>query len=57
MIEFQNWRKSRGGNIPSLAEDYTHMRQFGVSRDRVRALRRSRGVVNLPRGNPRSEPK
>jgi hypothetical protein len=56
-IEFQNWRKSRGGNIPSLAEDYTHMRQFGVSRDRVRALRRSKGVVNLPRGNPRSEPK
>jgi hypothetical protein len=47
---FDEWRKSRGDNIPSLKEDASHMRQFGVSRDRVRELRKSDGVVNRPRG-------
>jgi hypothetical protein len=49
---FDKWRKSCGNNIPSRAEDYSHMKQFGVSRDRVRELRR--GAINLPRGNARS---
>jgi hypothetical protein len=50
---FEDWRKSRGDNIPSLAEDYNRMKQFGVSRDRVKELRRGDGVVNLPRGKSR----
>jgi hypothetical protein len=50
---FEEWRKRRGDDIPSLNEDANYMRQFGVSRDRVRKLRKSDGVVNLPRGRSR----
>jgi len=53
---FEEWRKSRGDNIPSLKEDANHMKQFGVSRDRVRKLRKRDGVVNLSRGGPRRTP-
>ena len=28
---FEDWRKRRGNDIPSLKEDASHMRQFGVS--------------------------
>jgi hypothetical protein len=50
---FVEWRESRGDDIPSLHEDYSHMRQFGVSRERMRVLRRGRGVINRARGSPR----
>jgi hypothetical protein len=50
---FEEWRKRHGDDIPSLNEDANYMRQFGVSRDRVRKLRKSDGVVNLPRGRSR----
>jgi hypothetical protein len=49
---FDEWRKSRGDDIPSQKEDVNHMRQFGVSRDRVKDLRRGGGIINLPRGKP-----
>jgi hypothetical protein len=49
---FDEWRESRGDNIPSEAEDYAHMMQLGVSRERVRALRQ--GVTNRARGKARS---
>ena len=49
---FEEWRKVRGDDIPSLKEDENHMRQFGVSRKRVRELRQGDGVVNLSRGRP-----
>jgi hypothetical protein len=56
--EFQEWRKARGNNIPSLKEDHKYMKKkFGVSRKRVIALRREDGVKKLPRGDPRSKPK
>ena len=47
---FEEFRKCRGDDIPSLKEDVSHMRQFGVSRERVRELRKSDGVVKRPRG-------
>ena len=50
---FEEWRKSRGDDIPSLKEDANHMRQFGVSRDSVKKLRKGDGVVNLSRGRSR----
>jgi len=50
---FEEFRKGRGDDIPSLKEDVSHMRQFGVSRPRVLALRRDVGVRKLPRGNHR----
>jgi hypothetical protein len=50
---FEEWRKSCGDYIPSQKEDVSHMRQFGVSRTRVLALRRGVGVRKRPRGNPR----
>jgi hypothetical protein len=49
---FEEWRKRRGDDIPSLKEDANHMRQFGVSRRRVSALRMDVGVRKLPRGKP-----
>ena len=52
---FEKWRESRGDDIPSLKEDANYMRQFGVSRDRVRKLRKSDGVVNLSRGRSRPD--
>jgi hypothetical protein len=45
--------KERGVDIPSLKEDADYMGQFGVSRDRVKELRRGDGVVNLSRGRSR----
>lgn len=48
--QFDKWRKSRGEDVPSLKEDVDHMRQFGVSRDRVREFRKGVGVSNRPRG-------
>jgi len=54
---FKEWRKRRGDDIPSLKEDVNHMRQFGVSRDGVRELRKGDGVVNLSRGTSRRRPK
>ena len=50
---FEEWRKSCGDDIPSLKEDANHMRQFGVSRDSVKKLRKGDGVVNLSRGRSR----
>jgi hypothetical protein len=50
---FEEWRKSRGDDIPSLKEDVSHMRHFGVSRRGVKALRNGVGVKKRPRGNPR----
>jgi hypothetical protein len=50
---FEEWRKGRGDDTPSRKEDVDHMRQFGVSRIRVLALRRGVGVRKRPRGNPR----
>jgi hypothetical protein len=49
---FEEFRKDRG-DIPTLKEDVSHMRQFGVSRRRVLALRKGVGVRRRPRGNPR----
>jgi len=54
---FEEWRKSRGDDIPSLKDDANHMKQFGVSRDSVRKLRKGDGVVNLSRGGSRRTPK
>jgi hypothetical protein len=48
---FEEWRKSRGDDIPSRKEDVTHMAQFGVSRRRVLELRV--GAKKRPRGSPR----
>jgi len=53
---FEEWRKRRGDDIPSRKEDVSQMRQFGVSRDRVRQLRKGDRVVNLSRGKGRSAP-
>jgi hypothetical protein len=52
---FEEWRESRGDDIPSLKGDANYMRQFGVSRDRVRKLRKGDGVVNLSRGRSRPD--
>ena len=49
---FEEWRKVRGDDVPSLKEDENHMKEFGVSRDRVRELRKGDGVINLSRGRP-----
>jgi hypothetical protein len=49
---FDEWRKSCGDSVPSLAEDDSHMRQFGVSRKRVTDLRNRGGVKKRPRGRP-----
>jgi hypothetical protein len=50
---FEEWRKRRGDDVPSLKEDADYMRQFGVSRNKVRELRKGAGVVNLSRGRSR----
>jgi hypothetical protein len=42
--KFDEWRESRGDDIPSEKEDIDHMKPLGVSRDRVRKLRRRPGV-------------
>ena len=47
---FEEYRTRRGDDIPSLKEDVNYMRQFGVSRARVRNLRKGDGVVNRSRG-------
>jgi hypothetical protein len=55
---FRNWRKSCGDYIPTPVEDYIHMKQFGVSRERVRQLRKGKGIAIRPRGRSRqSKPK
>ena len=51
--EFDKWRESRGDNIPSEKEDIDYMRQFGVSRNRVRKMRQRPGVKRRPTGNRR----
>jgi hypothetical protein len=48
---FNEWRSSRGLSIPSEVEDYSHMRQFGVSRERVRDLRQN--APRRGRGRPK----
>jgi hypothetical protein len=48
--EFLKWRQDCQPNIPSLQEDYEHMRKFGVSRDTVIKLRES--AQKLKRGRP-----
>src|SRR4051794_6122520 len=50
---FEEWRQQRGSDVPSLKEDVDFMRQFGVSRDKVRKLRKSTGVDNRSRGRSR----
>jgi len=52
---FVAWRETRGDDIPSEAEDYDYMKQFGVSRDRVRALRKD--AINRPVGRVRPKAK
>ena len=51
---FKAWRAQRGKDIPTEAEDSRHMKQFGVSRDRVRLLRTK--VENRARGKPKNPP-
>jgi hypothetical protein len=51
--EFDNWRRDRGDNIPTEAEDIAHMKLHGVSRGRVRELRQRPGVKILPTGKHR----
>jgi hypothetical protein len=38
--QFEKWRIQRGNDTPTVAEDIAYMRQFGVSRDEVRELRK-----------------
>jgi hypothetical protein len=52
-FKFREWRKERGGDIPSEREDIAHMKQFGVGRDKVRELRKT--APKLPRGKPRRD--
>jgi hypothetical protein len=52
--EFKAWRAQRGQDIPTEAEDCRHMKQFGVSRDRVRLLRTK--VENRERGKHKNPP-
>ena len=52
--EFKAWRAQRGQDIPTEAEDCRHMKQFGVSRDRVRLLRTK--VENRTRGKHKNPP-
>ena len=51
--KFHEWRESCGDNIPSEKEDIDHMKQYGVSRDRVRKLRQRPGVKRRPTGKRR----
>jgi hypothetical protein len=56
---FKDWRAQRGQDIPTEAEDCRYMKQFGVSRERVRLLRtkvenRARGKRKNPRTNTRT---
>jgi hypothetical protein len=51
--KFKEWRARRGDDIPTFNEDWTHMKQFGVSRDLVREL--SKGFPRLPRGKPKDK--
>jgi hypothetical protein len=53
--KFDEWRESRGDNIPSGKEDVAHMKQHGVSRDRVRELRKRPEVKKRPSSNARRE--
>jgi len=50
---FKDYRDSRGGDIPSEKEDIAYMKRFGVSRERVRELRKN--ASRLPRGRGRSQ--
>jgi hypothetical protein len=50
--EFKVWRAQRGQDIPTEAEDCHYMKQFGVSRERVRLLRTN--VENRARGKPKN---
>src|SRR5436190_7477338 len=51
--KFDVWRKSCGDNIPSEKEDIDHMRQFGVSRDRVTVMRQRPEVKKRSTGKRR----
>jgi hypothetical protein len=48
--KFKEWRETRGDNLPSEKEDIAHMKQFGVGRDSVRALRKD--APRLSPGRP-----
>jgi hypothetical protein len=49
---FERWRKQQvAGSIPTEDDDFAHMRQFGVSREIVRELRKKH--ARKPRGRPR----
>jgi hypothetical protein len=50
---FKKWRDSRGENIPTQTEDFAHMRQLGVGRDRTMKLRQN--FPSLPRGKPKAK--
>jgi hypothetical protein len=49
---FNAWRAERGNDFPTEEDDVRHMKQFGVSRDRVRTLRKN--VKNRARGQPKN---
>ena len=52
--EFRRWREQHpSGYIPTESEDAAHMKQFGVSRDTVRELRK--GYPRRPRGQKKSD--
>ena len=50
---FKEWRDACAENIPTQDEDIGHMRQLGVSRDRVIELRKKH--PSLPRGKPKAK--
>ena len=51
--KFDEWRERRSDNIPSEKEDIDYMKQFGVSRHRVRKMRQQLGVRIRPTGKRR----
>jgi len=52
--EFRAWRKNfKSGQPPTHDQDVKHMKQFGVSRDRVRELRKK--FPRRPRGRSKGD--
>lgn len=51
--KFKEWRESRGEDTPTQNEDFEYMRRLGVSRDRVKLLRKE--YPSLPRGKPKAK--
>jgi hypothetical protein len=52
--KFQTWRKNfKTGQLPTHDQDVEHMKQFGVSRDRVRELRKK--FPRRPRGRSKGD--